>query len=283
MALSRSEFVPYAPKDRGGQIHIHHCKQGHNNDRLYIRRNEDESIVAYCHHCGKSGYSFPDNTQIRKAKDVHIHTWRHGKPSSESSSTSGQENLRKTWDKKDSSYSRHRATYEEQPFLIKSRINQELIDKYEIKVIGDRIYFPIFDSAGENLKVVLGRGENPKWLAEWLSADKTYTPIGSGDTCVVVEDVVSAIRIAECGYSALPCLSSSLRDSLLPNLENYGTIVVWLDNDNSQVLYNTLKIKNKINLINDNVWICRGKQPKDMSDMDIIKYIGGIEKHGNKE
>ena len=76
MSLSRSEFVPYAPKDRGGQTHIHHCKQGHNNDRLYIRRNEDESIVAYCHHCGKSGYSFPDNTQIRKAKDVHIHTWR---------------------------------------------------------------------------------------------------------------------------------------------------------------------------------------------------------------
>ena len=125
------------------------------------------------------------------------------------------------------------------------------------------------------MKVVLGRGDNPKWLAEWLSSDKTYTPIGSGDTCVVVEDVVSAIRIAECGYSALPCLSSSLRDSLLPNLDNYGTIVVWLDNDNSQVLSNTLKIKNKINLINDNVWICRAKQPKDLHDQDIIKYLEG--------
>ena len=60
-----------------------------------------------------------------------------------------------------------------------------------------------------------------------------------------------------------------------PNLDNYGTIVVWLDNDNSQVLSNTLKIKNKINLINDNVWICRGKQPKDLHDQDIIKYLEG--------
>ena len=255
--LERSEFVPYAPKDRGVQIHIHHCKQGYHNDRLYIRRNEDESIVAYCHHCGKSGYSFSDNLQIRTAKEVHKQTWRYGKPSIEPSSTSGQQNIRKTWDKKNRAYERYRAIHKEQPFLIKNLITQELIDKYEIKVIGDRIYFPIFDQAGKNLKVVLGRGENPKWLVEWLSKDKTYS------------------RIAECGYSALPCLSSSLRDSLLPKLEEYGTIIVWLDNDNSQVLSNTLKIKNKINLINDNVWICRGNQPKDLHDQDIIKYLEG--------
>ena len=273
--LERSEFVPYAPKDRGVQIPIYHCKQGYHNDRLYIRRNEDESIVAYCHHCGKSGYSFSDNLQIRTAKEVHKQTWRYGKPSIEPSSTSGQQNIRKTWDKKNRAYERYRAIHKEQPFLIKNLITQELIDKYEIKVIGDRIYFPIFDQAGKNLKVVLGRGENPKWLVEWLSEDKTYSPIGSGDICVVVEDVVSAIRIAECGYSALPCLSSSLRDSLLPKLEEYGTIIVWLDNDNSQVLSNTLKIKNKINLINDNVWICRGNQPKDLHDQDIIKYLEG--------
>ena len=274
--LVRSEFVPYAPKDRGVQIHIHHCKQGHNNDRLYIRRNEDESIVAYCHHCGKSGYSFSDNLQIRTAKEVHKQTWRHGKSSFESSNACGHQDFRKTWDKKDRAYKRHRANYKEQPFLIKSLINQELIDKYEIKQIGDRVYFPIFDQAGKNLKVVLGRGENPKWLVEWLCDDKTYNPIGSGDTCVVVEDVVSAIRLAECGYSALPCLSSSLRDSLLPKLENYGTIVVWLDNDNSQVLSNTLKIRNKVLLINDNVIICRGKQPKDMNDSDILKYLNNM-------
>jgi hypothetical protein len=64
----------------------------------------------------------------------------------------------------------------------------------------------------------------------------------------------------------------------LPNLDNYGTIVVWLDNDNSQVLSNTLKIKNKINLINDNVWICKSKQPKDMSDLDILEVLNGYKK-----
>ncbi len=273
--LQHSEFVPYAPKGRGEQVHIHHCKQGHNNDRLYIRRNEDESVVAYCHHCGKSGYSFSDNLQIRKAKDVHKQTWGLDKLSFKSSGSSGQENIRKTWDKKDRVYSRRRAVYKDNPFLIKSMITQDIIDKYEIKSIGDRVYFPIFDSDKE-LKVILGRGKNPKWLVEWLSDDKTYSPIGSGDTCVIVEDVVSAIRIAECGYASLPCLSSSLRDCLLPNLENYGTIIVWLDNDNSQVLSNSLKIRNKVLLINDNVIICRDKQPKDMANTSIKHYIDNM-------
>ena len=52
--LEHDEFVPYAP-DEPGTVHIHHCKTGNNNDRLYITRKDDDSIVAYCHHCGASG------------------------------------------------------------------------------------------------------------------------------------------------------------------------------------------------------------------------------------
>ena len=34
--------------------HIHHCKDGHGNDRCYIT-NVGERILFYCHHCGKKG------------------------------------------------------------------------------------------------------------------------------------------------------------------------------------------------------------------------------------
>jgi hypothetical protein len=133
----------------------------------------------------------------------------------------------------------------------------------------------MFDKSGE-LQAVLGRGSNPKWLIEWVKSNRYYNPIGTGDTCIIVEDIVSAIRLAECGYSSLPCLSSSLRDILLPSLENYGKIIVWLDNDNHQVLSNRVKIMNKVKLVNDNVWVCIAKQPKDMSDKDINACIEGL-------
>ena len=273
--LKLKEFVPFAPSGRGEQIHIHHCKQGYHNDRLYIRRNEDDSIIAYCHHCGKRGYSFSNSTPIRKAEEVFRERDLYKSASSSTVGRVRQQDLRKTWDRENISYSRCRAILQESKFLVKSLLTQEILDKYEVKVINDRICFPIFDTSGE-LQVVLGRGTNPKWLIEWVKSDRCYNPLGTGNICVVVEDKVSAIRLAECGYSALPCLSSSLRNTLLPSLEKYGKIIVWLDNDNHQVLSNRVKIMNKVKLINDNVWVCIAKQPKDLSDKDINACIEGL-------
>lgn len=39
-----------------GTIHTHHCKEGVRNDSFYITRNQDMSVVAFCHHCQESGY-----------------------------------------------------------------------------------------------------------------------------------------------------------------------------------------------------------------------------------
>ena len=33
---------------------------------------------------------------------------------------------------------------------------------------------------------------------------------------------------------------------------------------------------NKVKLINDNVWVCIAKQPKDLSDKDINACIEGL-------
>ena len=39
----------------GAEIKLHHCKEGKNNDRLYIKRLKN-AYVLYCHHCGNGGY-----------------------------------------------------------------------------------------------------------------------------------------------------------------------------------------------------------------------------------
>jgi hypothetical protein len=49
-------LLPSEPMLLDETIHVHHCKQGRNNDRFYITRKQD-GYVYYCHHCGASGFS----------------------------------------------------------------------------------------------------------------------------------------------------------------------------------------------------------------------------------
>lgn len=54
--LDPSEYVPFAPKVPGEQVHVHHCRKELGKDKLYIKVSEDGSkILAYCHHCRKRG------------------------------------------------------------------------------------------------------------------------------------------------------------------------------------------------------------------------------------
>lgn len=51
--------MPFAPTSVGVEVHIHHCKTGRGNDRLYIKRDYDGTVVGYCHHCGARGRHSP--------------------------------------------------------------------------------------------------------------------------------------------------------------------------------------------------------------------------------
>ena len=68
-SLHPDEFVDLAPTEPG-TVHKHHCKQGRNNDRMYITREEDGTILAYCHHCGRGGrHSVLGNRILQTSKD----------------------------------------------------------------------------------------------------------------------------------------------------------------------------------------------------------------------
>lgn len=56
--LAHSEFVPFAPSAVNEQIHINHdeCPAGQDfKRRLYIKRTASNQVVAFCHHCGNKG------------------------------------------------------------------------------------------------------------------------------------------------------------------------------------------------------------------------------------
>ena len=82
----------------------------------------------------------------------------------------------------------------------------------------------------------------PKYLS---NGAKPLTVYGQSDTIVLVEDILSAIKIARVkDVCAAPLLGSSLATHFEPELvKNYQTVYVWLDRDKAK---NAVRIKNRL-------------------------------------
>jgi len=93
-----------------------------------------------------------------------------------------------------------------------------------------RAVFPIFNN-GVMLDAV-GRalaGAEPKWLR--YTGKANYFLAGTGDTVVVVEDVISAITVAKLGFTGMAILGTSLSVAHMEQLGNYSQVIVALDPD----------------------------------------------------
>ena len=106
----------------------------------------------------------------------------------------------------------------------------------------NRAVFPIFhkgvmiDAVGRSLT-----GANPKWLRYTGKAD--YFTAGTGETVVVVEDVISAITVAKLGLTGMAILGTSLSVAHMSHLGDYSQIIVALDPD---ATHKTLKYRREI-------------------------------------
>jgi hypothetical protein len=111
---------------------------------------------------------------------------------------------------------------------------------YDLK--DKRAVFPIFhkgvmiDAVGRSLT-----GANPKWLRYTGKAD--YFSAGTGETVVVVEDVISAITVAKLGLTGIAILGTSLSVAHMSHLGDYSQIIVALDPD---ATHKTLKYRREI-------------------------------------
>jgi hypothetical protein len=141
-------------------------------------------------------------------------------------------------------------------WLLKHRIDYEVAVKYDIGWSQNyqRIIFPL---KATNMTDVLDKGwnatygwigrnvskevtkDNPKWLKRvrvvgesmHFHAIGKYRNANAEITCVVVEDVVSAIRVAEgAGCHAVALLGTTLPKGMLARFKKLH-LVVWLDAD----------------------------------------------------
>lgn len=105
------------------------------------------------------------------------------------------------------------------------------------------------------------------------------SPPGS-DTLVVVEDILSAQRVAESGYDAFPLLTTSLKEVQLEYLTRVykdGILLVWLDDDNYSVLRDRDSIKRNLQLLHSNVKVIdRLGDPKNFTIEQVQEIINNV-------
>jgi adenine-specific DNA methylase len=113
--------------------------------------------------------------------------------------------------------------------------------------------------------------KRPKYMS---LGRKPLTIYGTGDTIVIVEDIISAMKIARLRdeYCACPVLGSSLSYDMENQLvEKFSNSAVWLDRDKAK---NALRISRKLKQrgLSSRV-IVTEDDPKEYSKEEIRKFL----------
>jgi ribosomal protein S27AE len=154
-------------------------------------------------------------------------------------------------------------------WLLSYGISLEEIANYNIEWSEDLGILVLLKSSsywqGRNFKNI-----GPKYLS---NGSKPLTIYGSGDTIVLVEDVLSAIKISRLQkFCSAPLLGSSLSSDFEKKLtEQYRNIYVWLDRDKAK---NAIRIKNRLKGLGiTSRAIVTPKDPKEYSTMEIEQWL----------
>ena len=249
-------------------IHIHHCKSGHHNDRLYITRIE-HGYLFYCHHCGMSGYYHKDISRRIKTKT-----------NSRNKQTSARCNFSTPYDS-EQRYIQFDARAK--AWLFKYQISQRDIEQHSIEYSDKRqqLIFPFYDH-GELIGYQARNFDptwpkyvtiiSPKYRHQCLVNNKKiglHKLIHKDFTKVcIVEDVLSAIKVSKVS-SSVAILGTHLSDEVLTKLLNYDKIYIWLDMDNPMVRSSARKIANRLSNLKPIHIITSDKDPKEYNERDI--------------
>jgi len=95
---------------------------------------------------------------------------------------------------------------------------------------------------------------------------------GKGKTVILVEDVLSSIKIARTeDYSSIPLLGSSLSKEIEDKLSTYKAVYVWLDRDKAK---NAVRITNRLREIGiTSKVIVTELDPKEYNKQEINKWL----------
>jgi hypothetical protein len=226
MSLNHREWVEHGKTlSPGTTCHIHHCKLGKGNDRLYITRTPDgRSLLAFCHHCGGKGvYHFAGWVSTRAvAKPLPTASGVCLPYDATPELPLAAEHWLKSYDIQPPDWNRHGIVYSKW----KGRL---ILPNYRNG--------KLLSYAARSLD-----GSKPKYLTVGSTRIGKLVERGSS-RLALVEDFLSAIKCGHhCDSYALGGvhLSDEAFDLILKN--NYTHYSVFLDNDNRKVRLQQLKL-----------------------------------------
>lgn len=142
-----------------------------------------------------------------------------------------------------------------------------------------RLIFPIYDNDFVLIAWqgrYFGNEEKVKWFGRG-DLKNTFNFIGKGGKLVLVEDVISAIKIGKAGFTSLPlygCVVGRERFKRILSLYGYGfDVVVWLDENKRPEGVKEARLGTLYGLNCTTVFSIR--DPKDESYESIKNYLIG--------
>lgn len=269
MYLRTEEYMPYAPDDVGDRVRVNHDSDDCSGDSnsMTIERKHD-GVYAKCFRCGKYGVS-------REAKPRHFFATKEAERIDHDSSGAirlpyDSERVVREWPSK------------ARVWVARARITDEEVERYGLAYSArlGRVVLPIYsdgDMVGYQARKIYDDDPGPKYYTRTKHPDRmvfiSSNPSHS-DTIVLCEDVLSAIRVGRF-VSSGAILGTSTSDYALGVLtegRKYG--IIYLDYDNRIVINNTIKLKNKLELLLDRVsLISNSIDPKQLSDKDLESLL----------
>ena len=274
--LSKSEMFEYIssyPLSAGEQTHVNHenCPAGTDRKkRLYIKHMPDGGYLFYCHHCGYSGFYKEKVANVYRVVKQPL----TDKPSAK--------DLRLP---KDVLKDTTRWSLDARGWLLKYGVTEQEIKNNGIVYSPsiNRLLFPLYmdgDYIGWQGRSLAKDGDVPKYLTtvdsnRLIGNCGLYRSRACQDTGVLVEDVISAIRVSR-QVDAIALLGSHPTPEVINWIASrYKNIIIWLDNDKPEVIKQQNKLLSLFKvLVSGRVEIVlTDKDPKDHSDTEIKRLL----------
>lgn len=294
--LHPNEFISFAPKNKGEQVHVNHegCPAGIDNKRrLYVKRSEDGTVVAYCHHCNQSGSS-SDSVRTGSTSgtlDAVLAGTGRGRGLASQRTTGYQGSYgrgsqgTKVVAQRASPTSGALFNPRDWPVAAQVWLNKYGIDQskwrwyYEPRL--GRLCYTLRDTDNNPVfKCCRGIEQtNPKYLNFKQESDNSRQFLGTeGEWLVITEDIVSAQRCVDAGYAAFPMLTTVVTDKDLLHLtDRFSCVILMLDNDNIDVDTKRNKLKTKLELLGCKVIsLSDTTDPKNYTHTELLNLLTEI-------
>ena len=242
--------------------------------RLYVTRKPD-ILLGYCHNCGESASIYMGGDRYRTDGASVI-----PKPAKEYVEPTVVE-----WADKSNIPAAATA------WRMKAKLSRTQARAYDIGYdpVNDGIIIPFvgMDSVlkpnGHQLRPLHNRG-GAKYVnyvkdeSEELGGTIWQAGTKDGTVCIIVEDYVSGIRVAEAGFTAYVNYGTQVKPGKLWQLaKKYNHIIVWLDNDNEVVNKNAQQMYDILHMYKKPAAVVRRQvdksDPKDFTEAQIKEVV----------